>query len=82
MKGIREEVASKCGVMTNKMLLPTLRAESTTTATLHKSRRMIPPCKEGREEKAVRRLWGYGGAQRARETLVDMEGGKHFNKRI
>ena len=44
MKGIREEVASKCGVMTNKMLLPTLRTESTTTATLHKSRRIIPPC--------------------------------------
>lgn len=47
MKGIREEVATKCGVMTNKMLLPTLRTESTVTAIAHKIKRIVPPCKQG-----------------------------------
>lgn len=44
MKGIKEEVAHRWGVMTNMMLLPTLMTESTVTATLSKSMMTIPPC--------------------------------------
>lgn len=44
MKGIREEVASKCGVMTNMMLLPTLMTESAMMATASRSLIISPPC--------------------------------------
>jgi hypothetical protein len=42
VKGIREEVASKCGVMTNMMLLPTLMTDRTVTAT-EREKVMIMP---------------------------------------
>lgn len=41
-RGIREEMAHKWGVMTNRMLLPTLMTESAMTATLSKSMMIIP----------------------------------------
>lgn len=46
MKGIREEVAIKCGVKINMMLPPTLMAESAMTATLSKTVMIVPTCEQ------------------------------------
>lgn len=77
MKGIREEVASKWGVMTNMMLLPTLMAESAATATLNRSMMIIPLCAGGQKEEAEgssgtgrsRDGWGSSGGHWSWKTL-------------
>lgn len=78
MKGIREGGGQQVWCHDKQDALAHVEGESTHSSHTAQKQEDDPPCKEGREEKVVRRLWGYGGAQRARQTLVDMEGGKTF----